>query len=71
MARYRHYQNRGGPNDTIFATTTALDFAHVLRRPEMKTLMVEIIVDIHKRYHATLHAYVVMNNHFHLVSGGL
>jgi putative transposase len=68
MARYRHYKNRGGPGDLIFATTTALDFAHVLRRPEMKDQMVEHIIDAHRRYQAQLFAYVVMNNHFHLVS---
>jgi len=68
MARYRHYKNRGGPGDLIFATTTALDFAHILRRPEMKDLMETLILETHRRYQAQLFAYVVMNNHFHLVS---
>lgn len=68
MARYRHYKNLGGPGDAVFITTTCLDFAHVLRRPEMKDRMVELIYEAHRRYQATLHAYVVMNNHFHLVS---
>ncbi|MEA2553526.1 MAG: REP-associated tyrosine transposase [Fimbriimonadaceae bacterium] len=68
MARYRHYQNRGGPGHTIYATTTVLDFAHVLRRPEMKDRMVHLIYRTHQRYRAKLHSYVVMNNHVHLIS---
>ncbi len=68
MARYRHYKNLGGPGDTVFITTTCLDFAHVLRRPEMKDRMVSLIYEAHRRYKVTLHAYAVMSNHFHLVS---
>lgn len=68
MARYRHYQNRGGPGACIFATTTCLDFAHLLSRPEMKDRMVRILVRAHMRYGARLHAYTVMSNHLHLVS---
>ncbi len=68
MARYRHYENRGKAGDFTFVTTTCLDFAHLLRRPEMKCLVAKTLIQLHRRYKAQLHSYVVMSNPFHIVS---
>ncbi len=68
MARYRHYKNFGVGGDTVFVTTTCLDFAHLLKRDEIKDRVVERLWSDHRHYGAVLHAYVVMSNHIHFVS---
>lgn len=68
MVRYRHWQNRGEPGDTVFITTTALDFAPVFRQDDAKDRVVARLFEDHRFYGAVLDAYVVMWNHLHLVS---
>jgi putative transposase len=68
MARQRHWVNRGGPGDCIFATTTVLDFVHAFAREEPRTAMREAIIAECRRSKAVLHAFVVMPHHVHLVA---
>ena len=67
MARYRHYQNRGGPDDDVFVTTTCLDFALLFARSEMRSAVGASLLGDLDHYGAVLHAYVVMPHHVHLV----
>jgi len=68
MTRYRHYRNFGVGGDTVFITTTCLDFAYLLQRAEMRDRMVERLWSDCAHYSAVLHAYVVMSNHIHFVT---
>jgi len=68
LPAYKHWKNYGKPGDMIFASTTILDFAHVFDTPEFRDHMVRLIFSTHRRWRATLHAYVVMANHIHVVS---
>ncbi len=66
--RRRHYQNRVGPDKVGFFTSTVLDFAHALRRPEVKEAMIgSLLADLHAKG-ARLHGFVVMSNHLHFVA---
>lgn len=67
MARQRHWVNRGGPGDCIFATTTVLDFVHAFAREEPRGAMRDSILRECRRMGAVLHAYVVMPHHIHMV----
>lgn len=67
MARYRHYQNRGSELQLVYATSTCLDFAHLFRRPEMKSRMVRRLLSDHIYYQSNLFAFVVMANHIHFI----
>ena len=67
MARQRHWVNRGGPGDCIFATTTVLDFVHAFGRHEPRDAMRDAILSECRRSKAVLHAFVVMPHHIHLV----
>ncbi len=51
----------------MFATTTVLDFVHAFRRDEPRDEMVRQIALACWQMGATLHAYVVMPHHVHLV----
>lgn len=66
-ARRRHYVNPKQPGITVFATTTVLDFVHVLKRPEMKDLMLDQIYRECRLARARLHGFVVMSSHVHLL----
>ncbi|MGV3614375.1 MAG: transposase [Fimbriimonas sp.] len=68
MARYRHWENRGDGGDTVFVTTTCLDFCHAFRREEMRTRMARRLLDDHVHYGAVLHAYAVMPHHVHFAT---
>lgn len=67
-SRYRHYRNYGRDGDVVYITTTCLDFAHLLRRPEMKDLILYRLAHNHIHYGSVLHAFVIMSNHIHLIS---
>jgi putative transposase len=67
MVRQRHWVNRGGGGDCIFATTTVLDFVHAFVREEPRTAMHQTILGECRRMQAVLHAFVVMPHHIHLV----
>ena len=67
MPRQRHFVNVGRAGDTVFVTTTVLDFVLAFDRPELRTRMVSLLYR-HCRLTATrLHAYVVMPHHIHLL----
>jgi putative transposase len=67
MARYRHYTNSKTPGVSVFITSTILDFVHAFKRPEMKDKMVDFIFAECRRTDTSLHAYVVMSHHLHLL----
>ena len=67
-SRQRHWENRGQPGDTIFVTSTALDFAAVFREECAKDAVVELLFADHRRYGAILHAFAVMRNHVHFLT---
>ena len=67
MARYRHYVNNKTPGISVFITSTVLDFVHAFKRAEMKDAMVDFVYAECRRSRTTLHAYVVMSHHIHLL----
>src|SRR5437870_354767 len=67
MARYRHYTNSAECGQTMFITTTVLDFIHAFHRSEPRDAMVFAIAHECKLARAALFAYVVMPHHIHLV----
>ncbi|MEZ0325355.1 MAG: transposase [Fimbriimonas sp.] len=68
MARPRHYINHVGPGELGFFTTTALDFAHLFCREEMREAMTWLLLNHLLTSKATLHAFVVMKHHIHFVA---
>ena len=64
---YKHWHNDQRDAQLMFVTTTCLDFAHLIARPEMRTRMAKSILSDCVHYGALLYAYVVMTHHFHLV----
>jgi len=52
---------------TVFVTTTCLDFVPAFSRSEMRELAAVSILHDCQHYHATLHAFVVMTHHVHLL----
>ena len=66
--RQRHFQNRAIGGDTAFITTTCLDHAPLFHRPEMREAMVAEIRSTCLHEQTKLHAFVVMNNHLHLLA---
>lgn len=67
MTRQRHYRNSDECGRLMFVTTTVLDFVHAFRRDEPREAMALAIARRCKLSKATLHAYVVMPHHVHLV----
>jgi putative transposase len=67
VARYRHWQNRCGPGEVAFVTTTILDFNRIFFDDRRKDLMVRSLRDDCRHYNAPLHAYAVMPHHVHFV----
>jgi putative transposase len=65
--RYRHWQNTQNPGSTCFVTATCLDFAHLFRREELRTIAMESLIADAVYYKATLHAFVVMTHHLHIL----
>jgi REP element-mobilizing transposase RayT len=51
----------------VFVTTTVLGFAHMLKRPEMKQVLLDQLISDCKFYGAVRHCYCIMDNHLHLV----
>jgi putative transposase len=68
MPRQRHWVNRGEGGECVFITTTVLDFVHAFQRDEPRTAMTQTILRECKRAGVTLHAYVVMPHHIHLLA---
>lgn len=68
MARYRHYRNPDECGQTVFITTTVLDFVHAFHRTEPRDAMAFSIARECKLARAALYAYVVMPHHVHLVA---
>ena len=67
MPRARHYVNPKETGVPCFVTTTALDFAHVFHRPEIRDEMVRVIARECRLARAALYAYVVMPHHIHMI----
>lgn len=67
MARYRHFKNKGEPGQSVFLTTTVIDFAPIFRRPDLANRMERLILDYCRKQEAVLHCYVVMHHHIHLL----
>ena len=63
--RYRHWKNSQNNGATCLVTTTCLDFAHLFKREELRSVVVESLVADAVYYRAHLHAFVVMTHHFH------
>ena len=68
MARPRHYINHVGPGELGFFTTTALYFAQLFCREEMREAMTWLLLNHLLTSKATLHAFVVMKHHIHFVA---
>ena len=68
MARQRHWVNRAKAGDSVFLTTTVLDFVHAFAREEPRTAMMDAILLECRRRRVVLHAFVVMPHHIHLVA---
>lgn len=66
--RQRHWKNYGQPNDTVFLTTTVLDFVHAFKEPPIRDLMTACILGDCQQRQAALHAFVVMTHHVHLLT---
>jgi putative transposase len=66
---YKCWQNLGQPGDTVFVTTTVLDFVEAFREPRLAGAVVRELLLAHSRYGAALHAFVVMPEHLHFVTG--
>ncbi len=67
MSRQRHWINYGNGGDTVFLTTTILDFVHVFRRNKPRSVMAYTVVDQCRLSRAILHAFVIMPHHIHLL----
>jgi putative transposase len=64
---YKHWRNDQSFEQLMFVTTTALDFAHVFRRHELRTAATRLFLDDVCHYGATMYAYVFMTHHMHAV----
>ncbi|MFY9234776.1 MAG: transposase [Fimbriimonadaceae bacterium] len=67
MARYRHWENRGVPADTVFITSTVLDWVRAFDRPDIKDAVARHILAHCRRTKSNLSAFVVMSHHVHLL----
>jgi putative transposase len=67
MAGYRHYRNSDQCGQTMFITTTVLDFVHAFHREDVRDAMVFGIAQECRLARAALYAYVVMPHHVHLL----
>ena len=67
MEKYKRWINSKVPGQTSYITSTCLDFAHLLARDEMKTKMTLSILRDCQYYNASLHGFVVMAHHIHLL----
>lgn len=67
MGEYKHYVNPKEPGLSCFVTSTCLDFAHLFKRPEMRSRMCLSLLQDCNAAQASLSAYVVMTHHIHLV----
>ncbi len=65
--RYRHWKNTQNLGATCFVTTTCLDFAYLFKREELRTIVMESLIADAIYYKATLHAFVVMTHHLHIL----
>jgi REP element-mobilizing transposase RayT len=63
----KHYKNSEVPGQTVFVTTTVLDFVHAFARSEPKDQMVVCIARACRQMDTLLHGYVVMPHHVHLL----
>ena len=68
MARQRHWVNRAKEGDSVFLTTTVLDFVHTFARDEPRSAMMKAILLECRRRRVVLHAFVVMPHHIHLAA---
>ncbi|MEP0767317.1 MAG: transposase [Fimbriimonadia bacterium] len=66
--RYRHWLNVGQGDETVFVTTGVLGFTPVFRRSELADAMLNSLADDCLHLGVTLHAYVVMPEHLHLLA---
>jgi REP element-mobilizing transposase RayT len=65
---HKHWKNFGQGGETVFVTTTVLDFVHAFKRPEIKEVLAREMFQAHERAGAALHAFVIMPHHIHLRS---
>lgn len=52
----------------MFLTSTVRGWAPIFQRPEIRDVLAASLVDDHRHYGALLHAFAVMQHHFHTVS---
>ena len=64
---YRHWKNCDEPGKTCYVTSTCLDFAHLLQRPEMRKQMALHILEASDHHNAKLHSFTVMTHHVHFL----
>ena len=67
MKKNKRWINPKEPGQTCYVTSTCLDFAHLFSRDEMKTKMALSLLRDCEHYGASLHAFVVMTHHIHLL----
>ncbi|MEQ1934808.1 MAG: transposase [Fimbriimonadaceae bacterium] len=67
MKGHRRWQNSQEAARTMFVTTTCRGFAKVLRRDEIKAILMRRLVSDSHRYGAVIHAFCVMDHHVHLI----
>lgn len=65
---YKRWKNYGMPGETVFVTTTVLDFVPAFSSKCAKDAMVEELVAQHLASGAILHAYVIMSTHIHFLT---
>jgi REP element-mobilizing transposase RayT len=68
MPRYRHWRNLGVGGQTVFVTTTILDFVEVFKDKRCAYALVEELFRAHRGADAVLHGFVVMSHHVHFLT---
>ena len=63
----RHWRNSKEAGECLFVTTTCLNFARLLERPEMRDRLARIIASDCRYYGAILHSFAIMPHHLHML----
>ncbi|MCP4700298.1 MAG: hypothetical protein GY862_26115 [Gammaproteobacteria bacterium] len=60
------WKNFYQPDTVYFFSSRITEKIHILRKPAYKQIVMEALLKYLIKYQAPLHAYVIMDNHFHL-----
>ena len=67
MSDYKHWKNHGQPGQSVFVTSTALDFVHAFAPYKLRDLMAASLLDDCRKTSTIVHAFVVMPHHIHFL----